>query len=411
MNHNPAQKIRMVCEVSRWEFGRWFKLKEQIVTLLISACASLFIFGGKHLLDKTSERGITLVVLNGNTLPLTLDGERPVRLVPKDGSELEAQKRLMMEKKIDGILTLVDMDHAELLVNREGPWIGGLKEALNTARRQAKMEQSGFSAEQLAAVFEPVSLNINTAEAAPDHRSLADKITAAIFILLTLLGIFTGLSYQFVAITGEKQLRITEVVVSAISPQTWIDGKIIGISLLSLALLVSLTAGTMVFVLISSLFGSGWSFPVVFTSPLLVLVLFLLSIGGFLFWNTFFSAIAATIHDPNTSARNSLIMAPVIPVGIAFYALKDPDSWIMKILSLFPLTSAPVLSARLVLTRVPAVEVCASLLLLILSIWYLRKLAGIVFATSILIYGKEPSWKEIARWIRESGQGKKDLTI
>jgi ABC-2 type transport system permease protein len=407
MNQSKSQKIKMVYEVSKWEFGRWFKFKEQIVTLLIGACASLFIFGGKGLLEKFSESSVTLVVLNGNTLPFTLSGESPIRLVHKNRSEMEAQKLLMMEKKIDGILTLIDIDHAELLVNREGPWLGELKEALDSARRRVKMEQSGISPEQLAAVFEPVSMNIVYAEAAPNKRSLADKITAAIFIVLTLLGIFTGLSYQFVAITGEKQLRITEVIVSAISPQTWIDGKIIGISLLSLALLVTLTAGTMVFVLISSLFGSGWAFPIVLTSPWLVLVLFLLSIGGFLFWNTFFSAIAATIHDPNTSARNSLIMVPVIPVGIAFYALKDPDSWIMKILSLFPLTSAPVLSARLVLTEVPIIEVCASLSLLILSICYLRKLAGIVFATSILIYGKEPSWKEISRWIRESGQEKR----
>src|SRR5690625_5507453 len=36
--------------------------------------------------------------------------------------------------------------------------------------------------------------------------------------------------YQYTTITREKQMRITEQVVSAIHPQTWIDGKILGIS-------------------------------------------------------------------------------------------------------------------------------------------------------------------------------------
>jgi ABC-2 type transport system permease protein len=216
-----------------------------------------------------------------------------------------------------------------------------------------------------------------------------------------LLGVFLGLAYQFVAITGEKQLRITEVIVSAISPQTWIDGKILGISFLSLAMLVTYSLTSVIFVFISSLFGSGWSLPLVITNPLLIIYLFIFSLAGFFFWNTFFSAIAATINDPNTSARGSLMMVPAIPVAIAFFALGNPDSIAMRILSLFPLTSAPVISARLVLTDVSIIEIVASLFLLILSTLYLRKAAGKIFALSVLMYGKEASWKEISKWIKE----------
>ncbi|MGD8781752.1 MAG: hypothetical protein PVH88_22650 [Ignavibacteria bacterium] len=85
-----------------------------------------------------------------------------------------------------------------------------------------------------------------------------------------LLGIFLGLAYQFVAITGEKQLRISEVVVAAISPQKWIDGKILGISFLSLAFLITL----ILFVFVSDIFGSGW--PILLTITDSFLIIFLL---------------------------------------------------------------------------------------------------------------------------------------
>ena len=96
-----------------------------------------------------------------------------------------------------------------------------------------------------------------------------------------------------------------------------------------------------------------------------------------------------------------MMMVPSIPVSIAFFALWNPDSIEMKILSLFPLTSAPVISARLVLTDVSVIEIIVSLLLLILSTLYLRKAAGKIFSLSVLMYGKEASWKEISKWIKE----------
>lgn len=217
-----------------------------------------------------------------------------------------------------------------------------------------------------------------------------------------LFGVFISLAYQLAAITGEKQLRITELVVSAISPQTWIDGKILGISLLSLVTMVFYSFGSIFFVMISAAFGSGWSIPVLINNPALVLLLLIISIIGFFFWNIFFTAIAATINDPNTSARGSIMFIPIIPVSLAYFAIANPNSGFIKFLSVFPVTSPTILSARLVLTEVPALEIIFSIILLFISMWYMRKLAAKIFATSILLSGKEPEWKEIMKWLRQS---------
>lgn len=404
MNNGRITKIKLTLEVAKWEFKRWFKLKDQIITLLISALISLLIFGGKAIIEKFSNDKVELVIINSDFLPIKLNIGSKINLLLKKSNEIDVQKKLLSEKEIDGILILNDMDNIELIVNKEPAWLGELKEALTSAQQQIKIQQSNISIEQLKNIFQQAQIKINYTETIKERSSTGEIASAGIFIGLMLLGIFYGLSYQFVAITGEKQLRITEVIVSAITPQMWIDGKILGISLLSLVLLVTSALSTVVFVVVSSMFGSGWSIPLSITNPSLIVVLFILSLSGFFFWNTFFSAIAATINDPNTSARSSLIMAPVIPIALAFLALGNPDSLAMKILSFFPLTSSPVLSARMVLTDVSFIELLISLLLQILSIWYLRKATGKIFSLSILLYGKEPSWKEISRWFKKSGK-------
>jgi ABC-2 type transport system permease protein len=57
---------------------------------------------------------------------------------------------------------------------------------------------------------------------------------------------------------------------------------------------------------------------------------------------------------------------------------------------------------RIALTQVNIIEILGSLVLLCISVFYMRNAAGKVFALSILLYGKEPSWKEMARWIKEA---------
>ena len=117
-------------------------------------------------------------------------------------------------------------------------------------------------------------------------------------------------------------------------------------------------------------------------------------------WNTFFGLIAATIDDPNTSSRGSLMLLPAVPLAFAFLGLAQPDTLLMRVLSILPPTSPIILPLRLVLTEVAWWEVALALALLAVTIWLLRRAAGKVFALGILMYGKEPSWSETIWWIR-----------
>jgi len=67
----------------------------------------------------------------------------------------------------------------------------------------------------------------------------------------------------------------------------------------------------------------------------------------------------------------------------------------------FPLTSSSVLPLRLLLAEVAPWEVPLALALLAGVIWVLRRAAGKIFALGMLMYGKEPTIREMWRWARE----------
>jgi len=401
MSRNKSS-MGMVLTVAKWEFGRWFKIKEQILTILFGALLSLLIFGGVALLAPDKGKPDHLTLVNPSGYSFRLIDTSAVLLHPVSDVENDPLMQRLESDETDGILFIISPDSAVLTVKKDPAWSGMVQASLNAFRMNHALQQSGLNDTALQNIFAPMNLSMNLTEDAGENASASEKVTAGVFIGLMMVGIFLGLACQFVAITGEKQLRITEVIVSAISPQTWIDGKILGISLLSLALMITYSLTSVIFVIVSSLLGSNWSLPVSLSNPLLVLQLLLLSISGFFFWNTFLSAVAATINDPNTSARGSLIMVPVLPVTLAFFAFGNPDSLFMIVMSLFPVTAAPVMSARLVLTQVSVWEFLAALLLLNGATWLLRHAAGKIFSLSILMYGKEASLGEIARWLKKS---------
>jgi ABC-2 type transport system permease protein len=390
----------LVYEIAQWEFQRWFKWKDQIAALMISLALALAIWGGMALL-KGGDAPVKLAVIGQDILPLEIPASSRIELQFAERKDEKRLREPVGSGEIDGLLIIKNVDEAELLVYKEALWKNELEQRLTEARTQLKIKELQLPPTQLADALRPVTLSVAIHEGGHQPASLAEKIAAGLAFGVMLFGIFTGAAYQFVAITGEKQLRVTEMVISAVTPQQWIDGKILGVSAYALAFTFTSTASILLFVFVSQAFGSGWTIPVEVTNPSITISLLLLGLGGFLLWNTIFAAISATISDPNTSARGSLLLAPFVPAVFAIFALKNPDAIGMQILSLIPFTSPAVLPARLVLTKVAWWQVVVALLLLALTTWFFRSASGKIFQLGMLMHGKEPTFKEIWRWARE----------
>ncbi|HPN37066.1 MAG TPA: ABC transporter permease [Melioribacteraceae bacterium] len=392
------KRLKLVYDVAIWEFSRWFKLKEQIITIIVFSFISLLIFGGISVYNKYFNSKKVIAVINNSELVIEKLNSAKYTF-RTDDSLSKNYKEQLKSKKVDAILYIFNLDTIKIYTQSNRNWVNELIKELTDQRSEIKIKQSNITNEAINNIFNIPFIKTIYTENDDSKISSGEKIAAGILIGMMLMGIFLGLAYQFTAITGEKQLRITEVIVSAISPQTWIDGKIIGISLLSFSLLITYSLSTVIFVIISALFDSGWTIPLDFGNPKILFILTIFAFLGFIFWNTFFSAIAATINDPNTSARGSLIMLPILNIVLAFFAFGNPDSLLIRLLSMFPPTSSPILAVRLILTDVSIIEIAISFILLVFTIYFLRKAAGKIFEVSILMYGKELSWSEIKRCI------------
>jgi ABC-2 type transport system permease protein len=394
--------IRLKLAVAAWEFRRFYKLRDQLLSLMLAIVGGTFGFAVQHFVARSAGPARVAVLFSDRLPDVTLPEPARVRLEPHDPADESKLRDAVGVKELDGLLIIDGLDRAELLVLNDPVWLPELHAALSEARARAKLRAAAVMPQVLEDAGHLITLDLLYHEAGRQASSRAEKITAGVFVGLTCLGVFLGMASFFTGITGEKQLRVTEQVVAAISPQTWVDGKLLGLTAAAFGTL--LTYGFALGLFFALLKLSGMDIPVPWSAirPDKLFFFLLFAVLGIFFWNCIFAAIAVTINDPNSSTRSSLMFLPVMFVAMGFPGLQKPDSPVMQALAMFPGTSSTVMTARLVLSDVAIWEVVASILLLALTILLLRRLCGKVFAAGILLTGKELSWAEVWRALRRA---------
>jgi ABC-2 type transport system permease protein len=131
-----------------------------------------------------------------------------------------------------------------------------------------------------------------------------------------------------------------------------------------------------------------------------VVLMVVLALLGMLLWYAALGAFTSTIDDPNNSMRSTALLLPMLPIGVAWSVQDKADSVVATVLSVFPLTSYAVLPVRLAITTTEWWEVPLALVLLVITIWAVRRAGGRLFAAGVQMYGKEPGWREMWRALR-----------
>ncbi|MBL8891594.1 MAG: ABC transporter permease [Planctomycetaceae bacterium] len=391
-----------VWAVAKWEFFRFFKWRDQLIGVLSLLVTSAIGFGVVKF--ARSSNAVEVAVIGSHaTLKLPVDSAIIIKSAQDSLEKLHAQ---LAEKRLDGILVITERENheaeldVELIVRQQPSWVDELQEGLNDLKSRRSLAKSSILPEQLQSIFTPQALKITTT--APNSISLGDRVVAVGMGSLMILVCFIGLSFFMVGITSEKQQRITEQVVSVISPQAWIDGKLIGLTGAAFASVATLLVGGLIVGAVVRMAGYGFSIPDSLSRWDLLPLFAMLFMGGAVFWNCFFAAVSSIINDPNTSAKSGLLFLPMLPIAAGFMAIPQPDGMAIRVLSLLPGTSSTAMPIRLLLGEVVWWEIAICLLLLLLGIWSLRVAAGRIFAAGIMLYGKEPTWVEVLKWAMKS---------
>jgi ABC-2 type transport system permease protein len=90
----------------------------------------------------------------------------------------------------------------------------------------------------------------------------------------------------------------------------------------------------------------------------------------------------------------------VVPMLLMMLILKSPNSTIAVVLSMIPLFSPILMLMRVCVLLPPFIEVAGSIVLLMLSILFMVWLTSKIYRVGILMYGKPPKLKEIAKWVK-----------
>ena len=127
-------------------------------------------------------------------------------------------------------------------------------------------------------------------------------------------------------------------------------------------------------------------------------------IGGYLFYSALFAAVGSAVNEDPQEAQ-SLMMPITLPIVFSFFiatvVVQDPGSSLAVWASIIPFSSPIVMMARIpfgVPGTVPWWQLGLSMVSLVLGFLGTVWLAGKIYRTGILMYGKKASWKMMWKW-------------
>ena len=220
-----------------------------------------------------------------------------------------------------------------------------------------------------------------------------------LFLMMT---IFISSGYLLRGVAEEKTSRVIEILLSSVTAQELLAGKVLGLGALGL---------TQVAVWLVSAFGLsggavgllGVALPLLSRPEVFVLglVYYLL---GFLVYAVLMGAVGAvgTTMQESQQLAGIFSMIAAIPLMLSGFTFSNPNMPLLRVLSWFPLTAPTVMMLRLPMAEVPVVDIAGSIVMLIITIPAVLWAGAKVFRMGLLMYGKRPSLAQVVRALREA---------
>jgi ABC-2 type transport system permease protein len=210
------------------------------------------------------------------------------------------------------------------------------------------------------------------------------------------------------SIVEEKTSDVVEIMVSSVRPWELMLGKIVGVGavgITQLAIWGAVITGAIVFGLTAgaaALAEAGIDLSAAAIPWGVVALVVVFFIFGYLLYAGMFAGGGATIGAEQDAQQVALpiIMLIVVPFIAAQALIESPNAIWAVVMSLIPFFSPILMPSRLLVSAVPAWQVTAALLLLLIFILGVAWVAGRIYRIGILMKGQRANVPEIVRWIR-----------
>jgi len=122
---------------------------------------------------------------------------------------------------------------------------------------------------------------------------------------------------------------------------------------------------------------------------------------GFLFYAGLFAAVGATVNSEQEAQQAQMPVVLLLLVSVMFLQniLMQPDGTLAVLLSILPFSAPIVMPMRLSMTDVPMTQLLGSLASVIVGAVAATWLASRIYRVGLLMYGKRPTVRELAKWV------------
>lgn len=361
-----------------------------------------------------STPSLTFNFVNSDELKNQFKDSPYTLLVELDDVALHDGKVKLYYKKVPSQLVLIKIE-------------GEVESALEELRVVDSLNVSYADYKRMKVELSWYQVDINAATEEETHKSEQAMVGLGIAVMIYTFIFMYGVQVMR-GVIEEKTNRIVEVIVSSVKPFQLMMGKVIGIGMVGLTqfllwvILCSLVSG------IGSMFlaGSGevttaivdgavqapqtdqamaqvsevFGFLAHIPWVTVILCFIFYFIGGYLLYGALFAAIGAAV-DSETDTQQFMIpvaMPLVFGMIISSFLIMNPDGSMADVFAVIPFTSPIVMMVKVAMGETGWLLVFSMLALIVSfigTIW----VAGRIYKTGILMYGKKPSYRELWKWI------------
>ena len=263
-------------------------------------------------------------------------------------------------------------------------------------RRQTDLlAEQNLAPSAIAKVLNPdVKINLETV----NKNGAASVIYTFVLIYALYMAITFYGSHVMNSVVTEKTSRAMEVLATSVKPNALLFGKIISTSLAGLIQIAAIIIEAFICVKISSV--NNPDFPVnqiISNIPTQILVYMLIFfLLGFLIYSFLYGAFASTVSK--IDELSSAVMPVQIIIVFTFIATMsainsgNADTPFNVFLSYFPFTAPMMMFTRAIISNVSTLEIILSILVLIVSTYFIGWLSARIYRVGILMYGEKPNF-------------------
>lgn len=323
-----------------------------------------------------------------------------------DYDDEEKLKEDILSKDIDRAVVIKADSIQKFVLNSKLTDMGdGLDGNLNEYRYKKLIESEGIDYTKIK-TLEENKYQVNEIVLGKDSKQNYFIIYILLFLLYMIILTYGQITATSVA--KEKNDRTMELLITSTKPKYLILSKVLATVLSAVIQVSFLFIGFAVGYLFNKEYWSD-IFSITSAPIQLVITFILFMIAGFFLYLFIFATLGALVNkieEVSQSISSATILIVLAYFGAIFALTSGSESSFVAFLSYFPLTSPFVMFIRAGMLNISIIEIAASFAILVVSAYFIYKLACDIYRLGTLQYGNRMTLKQAFKALREDKKTK-----